>query len=174
MKEQKFNIISLSPSSKRYFPASMNKEDWMGDEYVKHTEIKIPLGQSRYGGPVLDLPEGLEVPKDMRFVAQLDLAVISKHSNLTILLYTLLDQNYDSFPILAFKALILFMTMSTGYLIYRWSYFVTQKSIEKRTLALAKISNNTVGLGLAAGLFWGLIGLFSIMSIVVVRTWEIT
>jgi hypothetical protein len=94
-------------------------------------------------------------------------------SNLIILLYTLLDQNYDVLPILAFKALILFMTMSTGYLIYRWSYFVTQKSIEKRTLALAKISNNTVGLGLAAGLFWGLIGLFSIMSIVVVRTWEI-
>jgi uncharacterized protein YwqG len=85
MKDHQFNIISLSPSSKRYFPASMNKEDWMRDEYVKHTEIEIPLGQSRYGGPVLDLPKGIQVPKDMRFVAQLDLAVISKHDTLGIL-----------------------------------------------------------------------------------------
>lgn len=79
MKEQKFNIISLSPNSKRYFPASMEKEDWMGNEYEKHTELDIPFGQSRYGGPVLDLPHGVEVPEGMRFVAQLDLSVISRH-----------------------------------------------------------------------------------------------
>lgn len=57
----------------------------MGDEYVKHTELDIPLGQSRYGGPVFDLPKGVEVPEGMRFAAQLDLSVISKHDILGIL-----------------------------------------------------------------------------------------
>jgi hypothetical protein len=34
----------------------------------------MPLGQSRIGGPVLDLPEGFKAPADLFFVAQLDLA----------------------------------------------------------------------------------------------------
>jgi uncharacterized protein YwqG len=79
MTNKNFNIISLSPSAKRYFPASMEKEDWMGDEYVKHTEIEIPLGHSRYGGPVMDLPLDVQVPEGMRFAAQLDLFELSKH-----------------------------------------------------------------------------------------------
>lgn len=78
MKNQSFNIISIAPSTKRYYPASMEKEDWMGDEYVKFTELEIPLGHSRYGGPVIDLPDDVQIPDGMRFAAQLDLSEISK------------------------------------------------------------------------------------------------
>lgn len=49
----------------------------MPDSYVKHTEMQISLGQSRYGGAVLDLPKGLEHPDNLRFVGQFDLSVIS-------------------------------------------------------------------------------------------------
>ncbi|MGH1364541.1 MAG: DUF1963 domain-containing protein [Calditrichia bacterium] len=79
MENQNFNIISIAPSIIRYFPASMEKEDWMGDEYVKFTELEIPLGHSRYGGPVVDLPEDTQIPGGMRFAAQLDLFMFSKY-----------------------------------------------------------------------------------------------
>ena len=68
-----FEIISFTADSRRYYPASMVRESWMSENYVMHTEIDIPLGQSRYGGPVIDLPKGIEHPKNLRFAAQLDL-----------------------------------------------------------------------------------------------------
>lgn len=74
MKDKVFEIVRFTLDSKRYYPASMEKQSFMGDEYVKHTEIEIPLGKSRYGGPVFDLPIGVEPPKDLWFAAQLDLA----------------------------------------------------------------------------------------------------
>ena len=70
---QKFDIIRFTPDEKRYYPASMRKQKFMGDEYVKHTKIEIPLGKSRYGGCVIDLPKDVKHPKNMRFAAQLDL-----------------------------------------------------------------------------------------------------
>jgi len=73
-KNQKFEIIRFTPDDKRYYPASMRKRSYMGDEYVKHTKIKIPLGKSRYGGCVIDLPKKVKHPQNMRFAAQLDLA----------------------------------------------------------------------------------------------------
>ncbi|MCE7992676.1 MAG: DUF1963 domain-containing protein [Roseivirga sp.] len=85
MHKEKFDIISLAPSASRYFPSSMEKEDWMGDEYVKFTDLEIPLGHSRYGGPVIDLPEDVPFPSGMRFAAQLDLSEISKHDNSRLL-----------------------------------------------------------------------------------------
>ena len=72
-KNQKFDIIRFTPDKKRYYPASMRKKKFMGDEYVKHTKMEIPLGKSRYGGCVIDLPKGVKHPKNMRFAAQLDL-----------------------------------------------------------------------------------------------------
>ena len=75
MKE--FQIIRFTADKRRYLPASMPRESWMGDEYVKHTDIDIELGQSRYGGPVIDLPEGFVHPLGLRFAAQLDLAKFS-------------------------------------------------------------------------------------------------
>jgi len=50
----------------------------LGDQYVRVDEaLEMPLGQSRIGGPVIDVPEGFEFPDDMFFVAQLDLAWVS-------------------------------------------------------------------------------------------------
>jgi uncharacterized protein YwqG len=73
----KFDIISFTADNKQYYPASMTKESWMPDTYVKHTDIKIPIGHSRYGGPVIDLPKGIEHPKGLQFAGQLDLAKFS-------------------------------------------------------------------------------------------------
>ena len=72
-----FDIISFTADNKQYYPASMTKESWMPDTYVKHTDIEIPIGHSRYGGPVIDLPRGIEHPEGFRFAGQLDLANFS-------------------------------------------------------------------------------------------------
>jgi len=55
----------------------MKKESWMPDTCIKHTDIEIPLGHSRYGGPIIDLPKGIEHPEGLRFAGQLDLARFS-------------------------------------------------------------------------------------------------
>lgn len=75
--KQIFEIISFTADCTQYYPASMKHESWMPENYVKHTEIEIPLGHSRYGGPVVDLPSGIEYPKGLRFAAQLDLSKFS-------------------------------------------------------------------------------------------------
>jgi len=79
MNNQPFNIIAFTAQKPKYFPASKEKEDWMKEDYVPHTEIDIPLGQSRYGGPVIDLPEGITPPDGLEFAAQLDLAQFAPH-----------------------------------------------------------------------------------------------
>ncbi len=55
-----YRIIRLRPSGRYYEKAAEAPE--------------MPLGQSRVGGPIIDLPEGFEHPPDLFFVAQLDLA----------------------------------------------------------------------------------------------------
>jgi len=72
--KQKIEIIRFTAGSKHYFPNSMKKEKWMKEKYVQYSEMEIPLGKSRYGGCAVDLPKGIEYPKNMRFAAQLDLA----------------------------------------------------------------------------------------------------
>ena len=74
---KKFNIISFTADDKQYYPASMKRQSWMPETYVKHTDIEIPMGQSRYGGPVMDLPVGLDHPEGLRFAGQFDLAQFS-------------------------------------------------------------------------------------------------
>lgn len=39
----------------------------------------VALGQSRIGGPIVDLPPGVDYPAGMNFVAQIDLSQIAKH-----------------------------------------------------------------------------------------------
>jgi len=75
--KQIFEIISFTADKRKYYPASMKHESWMPENYIKHTEIEIPIGHSRYGGPVVDLPNGIEYPKELRFAAQLDLSKFS-------------------------------------------------------------------------------------------------
>lgn len=48
-------------------------------KYVKASEVAISLGHSRYGGPVVDLPPGVDYPAGLRFAAQLDLEFFAPH-----------------------------------------------------------------------------------------------
>ena len=74
IRPEKFDIISFSAGKQNYYHATIAKEDWMKKRWVKHTDIEIPLGHSRYGGSIIDLPKNIDHPKNMRFVAQLDLS----------------------------------------------------------------------------------------------------
>ncbi len=85
MKEESFKIIELTAEEKKYYPSYMEKEDWMGDNCVSYSEIEIPLGHSRYGGCVVDLPKDMEHPEEMRFAGQLDLKEISKYDQTGLL-----------------------------------------------------------------------------------------
>jgi hypothetical protein len=84
-RKETFDIIRLKADANQYYPASMGRQSWMKDNVVAHTDIDIPLGHSRYGGPVIDLPPGVTHPKDLRFAAQLDLSKISPHDPLGLL-----------------------------------------------------------------------------------------
>ncbi len=74
MAQTEFDIIRFTADSKQFYPSSMKRENWMPASYVKHTKIDIPLGKSRYGGPVIDMPKGMVPPKNTRFACQLDLS----------------------------------------------------------------------------------------------------
>jgi len=75
---KEFNKITLIPSKKRYYPASVNLGRLDKGNYIKHTDIDIPMGKSRYGGPIADLPTGVRCPKGMYFAGQLDLNEIAR------------------------------------------------------------------------------------------------
>jgi uncharacterized protein YwqG len=79
MTSQPFDIISFTADTRQYYPASMKKQNWMEANHVKHTDIDIAPGQSRYGGAVIDLPVGITHPEDLQFAAQLDLAKFSPY-----------------------------------------------------------------------------------------------
>ncbi|PYF77103.1 DUF1963 domain-containing protein [Pedobacter nutrimenti] len=79
--EKKFKVIRFTADQKQYYPASMKKQIWMDHRHVKHTEVDIPLGKSRYGGPVIDLPPGLEHPENLRFAAQIGLSEFSAYDS---------------------------------------------------------------------------------------------
>jgi len=74
-----FNIIEIIADAKQYYPNSMKREDWMKNNWVKLEEIDIPLGKSRYGGAIIDLPPNVEIPTNMIFAGQLNLAEISQY-----------------------------------------------------------------------------------------------
>ncbi|WP_139921776.1 DUF1963 domain-containing protein [Hymenobacter sp. DG01] len=76
-----FDIIRFTPTGPRYYGASIQFQPILleSGEYVKHTELDIPLGLARYGGPVVDLPPGMAPPDGLRFAAQLDLSQVAPH-----------------------------------------------------------------------------------------------
>lgn len=47
--------------------------------------MSFPLGASRVGGPIVDLPEKMQVPKGMHFAALLNLDAITKHDFIGLL-----------------------------------------------------------------------------------------
>ncbi|MEN7551362.1 DUF1963 domain-containing protein [Rapidithrix thailandica] len=84
MKE--FKIITFTANPKRYYHDSIEENERLRREgYVKHSAIDMPLGCSRYGGPVFDMPKGLTPPEDLAFVAQLDLKEFSKYDQNNLL-----------------------------------------------------------------------------------------
>src|SRR3954447_10776197 len=74
-----FEIIRFTADKTLYYGASIDMPQILlhTREYMKHTEVEIAIGHSRYGGPVVDLPPGVEYPKDLFFAAQLDLSKFS-------------------------------------------------------------------------------------------------
>lgn len=74
--ETTFDIIRFTPDYHAYHAVlidmSYNKSN--AGKYLKHTEIHIPMGVSRYGGPVVDMPPGIDYPENLLFAAQLDLS----------------------------------------------------------------------------------------------------
>lgn len=76
-----FDIIELRPGTKHYYGDSLEMPDILLQDglLVKAGTLDIPLGHSRYGGPIADLPKDFEYPEDLRFAAQLDLKQIAVH-----------------------------------------------------------------------------------------------
>lgn len=85
MYNKPFDIIKFSADKRQYIPASLGRQSWMKETDVLHTEIDIPLGQSRYGGPVIDLPPGVDHPQGLYYAGQIDLALCSPHDKTGLL-----------------------------------------------------------------------------------------
>lgn len=70
-----FNIIRFTPTGEWYYPESVE----LGilakrKNYTPHTKANVPVGASRVGGPIIDMPGGIAVPDNMRLAAQLNLS----------------------------------------------------------------------------------------------------
>lgn len=77
---QEFAIIRLFPDAISYYPASVTIPPILQHErFFKHTEMAVPLGHSRCGGPIVDLPPDVAYPNGLFFAAQLDLAAIAPY-----------------------------------------------------------------------------------------------
>jgi len=76
-----FDTIRFTGDNILYYGASIEMPEILLEtgKYKKHTEVNIPLGHSRYGGPIVDLPAGVAYPEGLFFAAQLDLAQFSPH-----------------------------------------------------------------------------------------------
>lgn len=54
-------------------------------EYDNYKEIDVPLGASRIGGPVVDLPEDIKYPDGYYFMAQLNCKELKEYDELNLL-----------------------------------------------------------------------------------------
>ena len=82
---------------------TLSKDEYDSDNYL---EIDIPMGCSRIGGPVVDLPNDIEYPKDYYFMAQLNCTEI---------------KSFDKVGLLPEKGFIYFFTrnyLQEGYVFY--------------------------------------------------------
>lgn len=74
---ESYEIIRFSPSGVNYKPKSLEL-DFLDESFVNYDEVEIPMGKSRIGGPVVDLPKDIEYPEGMYLAAQLNFEEISK------------------------------------------------------------------------------------------------
>lgn len=74
-----FEIIQFTGQKERYYGDTITMSDMVlqSGKHIKLSRKEIPLGHSRYGGPVVDLPPGIGYPDDHLFAAQLDLSLFS-------------------------------------------------------------------------------------------------
>jgi hypothetical protein len=75
-----YDMIWFTPDSARYAPPSIVEEfrqEFGLPRYLSYDKVDIPMGKSRVGGPVVDLPPGLEYPDELFFTAQFDMTVFS-------------------------------------------------------------------------------------------------
>lgn len=74
-----YDIIRISPDSVKYKPTLL-KDDFL-DDHVDYDQVHIPMGKSRIGGPVVDLPPSIDYPKNMYFAGQFNLQELSKYDD---------------------------------------------------------------------------------------------
>jgi uncharacterized protein YwqG len=83
---QEYYETSLK-SWKKHFPEytveTLREND--RKEYDNYKDIDIPLGASRIGGPVVDLPEDIKYPDGYYFMAQLNCKELKKYDELNLL-----------------------------------------------------------------------------------------
>ena len=86
-KYETLDIIEFTAQDQQYYGDSIEMPTLVleSGNYIKASQITIPLGYSRYGGPIVDLPLGVEYPAGFRFAAQLDLASFSPHDKTGLL-----------------------------------------------------------------------------------------
>jgi uncharacterized protein YwqG len=86
-----FDIIRFTPSNEEYYPSIIDKDKFSkysrneAKRNIYYHELEIPLGKSRIGGCVIDVPKGFEFPENMFFAAQLDLSEFSKFDKINVL-----------------------------------------------------------------------------------------
>lgn len=74
-----FTIIRFTPQARWYYPKSVDLGILANSkDYIEHTSMPVPLGCSRIGGPIVDLPKVITYPNNMFFAAQLNLNDFSK------------------------------------------------------------------------------------------------
>lgn len=81
MQDKSYAIIRFTGQDRQYYGDSVVVADAVlaSGNYIPLSLMDIPLGQSRYGGPVVDLPPGAAYPAELLFAAQLDLTLFSPH-----------------------------------------------------------------------------------------------
>jgi uncharacterized protein YwqG len=105
MKEE-YEIIRLRPYGKKYmqllsdehykgeleifkgFFPNKTIEDLKNEDremYDIYSELDIPIGKSRIGGPIVDLPDGINYPDNFIFLAQIDCSEYKKCDRLGLL-----------------------------------------------------------------------------------------
>ncbi|WP_053228005.1 DUF1963 domain-containing protein [Spirochaeta cellobiosiphila] len=117
--EKDFSIIKFEPTGKEYLLPDSNYskkhlefcekysikktleeiEAEYRNKYDDYREIDIPIGASRIGGPIVDLPNNIEYPENHFFMAQLNLSEFSQHDSLGLLpkegfLYFFMEKGY--------------------------------------------------------------------------------
>jgi uncharacterized protein YwqG len=79
MMKEAFDFIKLSLSERKYYIKNF------GMDYDNYLDLNMPLGCSRIGGPMVDLPDEIIYPDNCNFVAQLNCAELKSYDKIGLL-----------------------------------------------------------------------------------------